>query len=197
MKYRITSKFKEMENFRDHQHLGIDFAMPDGTPMRSIQNGIIERIVDYGNFNAGKTIFVKWEDGKVAIYGHLSKFKDGLNVGDEVQTGDLIGYSGHSGHVVSSSGGNGAHLHFGLKDTSGQFIDPSPYIDLIQNMNTPGYLVNKVETIQHSVQQGMQLNDFMQMNSGVLNKIVEYLQFEFIYGLSHIVDIIAVILNMI
>jgi hypothetical protein len=199
MKYRISSRFGEMESFRQkgHSHTGIDFVMSDGEPLRTIQPGTIERIVDYGNFNAGKTIFVKWEDGKTAIYGHLSRFTDGLKEGDKVQAGDLIGFSGHSGHVVSSHGGNGAHLHFGLKNANGQFIDPSPYIDLIQNMNTPGYLVNKTEIIQQSVQQGMQFNDFIEMHSEALNKIAEYLQFKFIYMLNHFVDIIAVVINMI
>jgi murein DD-endopeptidase MepM/ murein hydrolase activator NlpD len=194
MKYRITSKFKEMENFRDHQHLGIDFAMPDGTQLRSINDGIIEKIVDYGSNSTGKTIFVKWEDGKVAIYGHLSKFNQNVHEGDSVNVGDVIGYSGNSGHVIGQNGGY--HLHFGLKE-NGKYLDPSQYADLIQNMNTPGYLVSKAEIIEQSMQKTFQLNDFMQMNSDVLNKIVEYLQFKFIYGLSHIVDIIAVVLNMI
>jgi hypothetical protein len=121
----------QQESFRSSGHKGIDFYMPEGTPLRSIQDGYISKIVDYGNQNVGKGVFVKWEDGKTAIYGHLSKFGS-FKEGDKVHTGDLIGYSGHSGNVVGKTGN---HLHFGLKE-NGHFIDPSPYIDNIQNMNT-------------------------------------------------------------
>jgi len=133
IRYPITSKFHASESFREHSHNGIDFQMSNGTELHSIQSGTIQKMVDYGNVNAGKTIFVKWEDGKTAIYGHLSKFNPNLSEGDRVNAGDLLGYSGNSGNVVGNNGGY--HLHFGLKDASGNFIDPQPYAKLIQEMN--------------------------------------------------------------
>ncbi len=133
IRYPITSKFNASESFREHGHNGLDFQMPNQTELRSIQDGVVQKIVDYGNVNAGKTIFVKWEDGKTAIYGHLSKYNPNLKEGDSVGVGDLLGYSGNSGNVVGSNGGY--HLHFGLKDASGNFIDPQPYAKLIQEMN--------------------------------------------------------------
>lgn len=146
MTYRITSRFLEKEPFRSHPHTGYDFAMPEGTPIRSIKDGIVH-LADYGNQNAGKTIFVQWEDGKTAIYGHLSKFA--VKEGQYVKAGDLIGYSGNTGHST------GSHLHFGLKGENGQFIDPSPYIDLIQNMNNPHkfqmLVQNKQNIIEHVI----------------------------------------------
>jgi murein DD-endopeptidase MepM/ murein hydrolase activator NlpD len=130
--YPISSKFGNQESFRNSGHSGIDFSMPKNTPLRSIKDGVVTKIVDYGeNVNAGKTVMIKWEDGKTAIYGHLNRFAD-IKVGEHVSVGDLIGYSGNSGHVVGSNGGY--HLHFGLKE-SGQYINPSPYIDHIENMN--------------------------------------------------------------
>ncbi|PKR82872.1 M23 family metallopeptidase [Heyndrickxia camelliae] len=131
MSYKITSYFGSVESFRERGHSGIDFQMNDGTEIHSIRDGIVH-LADYGNQNAGKTIFVEWDDGKTAIYGHLSQFS--VRDGQTVHAGDLLGYSGHSGNVFSSSGGNGAHLHFGLKE-NGHFIDPSPYIEQIQHMN--------------------------------------------------------------
>lgn len=149
MSWKITSYFGAKESFRNQQtgHTGIDFATPDGTPLRSIQDGTVEEILRLGDKNVGNGVLIRWEDGKTAIYGHLSKFAEGLKEGDTVNAGDLIGYSGHSGHVVSSSGSNGAHLHFGLKDTNGKFIDPSPYIDHIQNMNNQTYLAKIAEEL--------------------------------------------------
>lgn len=145
--YPITSRFGATESFRKKGHSGLDFSMPDSTPLRSIQDGEILKIVDYGNVNIGKGVFVQWTDGKVAIYGHMSKFNPNLQVGDKIRVGDIIGYSGNSGHVVGRNGGY--HLHFGLKNGN-EFVDPSPYADHIQNMNNPQFLASlpsKKETI--------------------------------------------------
>lgn len=43
-----------------------------------------------------------------------------VKVGDKLNYGDLIGYSGNTGHST------GPHLHFGIKDGN-RFIDPSEY----------------------------------------------------------------------
>jgi hypothetical protein len=158
MTYRITSRFLEQESFRLRPHTGYDFAMPEGTPIRSIKDGIVH-LADYGNQNAGKTIFVQWEDGKTAIYGHLSKFA--VKEGQYVKAGDLIGYSGNTGHST------GAHLHFGLKEGD-RFIDPTPYIDLIQNMNNPSFIAKA-----HHISDTVTLNgtQFIQMLSDTLSSI--------------------------
>jgi hypothetical protein len=165
MAYKITSRFMQQESFRSKGHSGIDFYMPEGTPLKSIQDGFISKIVDYGNQNVGKGIFVKWADGKTAIYGHLSKFGS-FKVGDKVHTGDLIGYSGHSGNVVGKTGN---HLHFGLKE-NGHFIDPSPYIDNIQNMNT-----TLVQHIPDVVPTKLNFFDYMQSHMNVLSDLKMHL----------------------
>jgi hypothetical protein len=163
MTYRITSRFLEQESFRSRPHTGIDLAMPEGTPIHSIKDGIVH-LADYGSRNAGKTIFVQWEDGKTAVYGHLSKFA--VKESQHVNAGDLIGYSGNTGHST------GAHLHFGLKE-DGHFIDPSPYVDLIQNMNNPSFI-----TKAHHISDTVTLNgtQFIQMLSDTLSSI----RFQFI-----------------
>lgn len=132
MLYPITSKFRSMESFRTKPHSGLDFSMESGTPLRSLLDGKIERIVDFGNQNLGKGVFVKFSDGKTAIYGHLSSFGN-IKVGEEIRAGEIIGYSGNTGFST------GPHLHFSIKENS-EFLDPSPYVDLIQNMNTPNFL---------------------------------------------------------
>lgn len=179
--YQITSRFLQKESFRNSGHKGIDFSMPNGTPLRSIQDGYIERIVDYGSANVGKGIFVRWEDGKTAIYGHLSKFNPNLKIGDKVQTGEIIGYSGNSGHVVGKNGGY--HLHFGLKE-NGKFLDPSPYIEQIQNMNNPEYLKHITEYIAHkpeAIQKTVSFFDALKGQLDMYNGIGEYLSVNFIH----------------
>lgn len=138
MRYPITSRFGEMEGFRNRPHTGLDLYMKTGTELRSIQDGIVEKVLHLKN-NVGNAVLVRWEDGKTAIYAHMDSIT--VKVGDKVNTGDLLGYSGHSGHVVSSSGGNGEHLHFGLK-VNGEFIDPTPHINSLQNMNNPKWIAS-------------------------------------------------------
>lgn len=130
MAYRITSYFGQKESFRSTGHSGIDFAMPQGTPLRAIRDGIIQ-VKDFGEKNAGKMIKIKGEDGRDYIYGHLSKFS--VKEGQVINKGEIIGYSGNTGFST------GSHLHFGIKE-GGRFIDPSPYISDIQNMNVKQFV---------------------------------------------------------
>ena len=54
----------------------------------------------------GNVIFIKHDDGKVSLYGHLSKIE--VKQGQKVNKGDLIGFMGNTGITT------GNHLHFGL-----------------------------------------------------------------------------------
>lgn len=134
--------FGQQEGFRIKGHSGIDFSMVDDTPLKAVESGIAT-VKNFGSENAGLTVKIKFNGGEEVIYGHLNSTN--VHTGDVIHKGDLIGYSGHSGHVVSSSGGNGAHLHLGLKDESGHFQDPSQYISDIQNMNNPNYVQHVTE----------------------------------------------------
>lgn len=165
--YKITSRFGQQESFRSHGHSGIDFAMEKGEPIRSIKNGIVE-LHDYGNFNAGKTVLVKWEDGKTAIYGHLNDFA--VKNGQHVNAGDLLGHAGSTGFST------GNHLHFGLKE-GGRFIDPSPYISDIQTMNVKQF----VQHIPQASQIKVNFFDYMQQHMNVISD----LKLHFIHYLSN------------
>lgn len=164
--YKITSQFGAKESFRINPHNGIDFKMEIGEPIRSIKEGIIT-VKDFGNVNAGKTVFVKWSDGKTAIYGHLNEFT--VSNGQHVQPGDLLGYAGNTGFST------GSHLHFGLKEW-GRFINPSPYIEQIQHMNDPNYFVQAVEKVNFF--------DFMQQHMDLLSGLVNEMKVQFIHLLT-------------
>lgn len=156
--YKITSKFSQQESFRIKPHSGIDFKMEIGEPLRSIKEGVV-RIADYGNTNAGKTVFVKWEDGRTAIYGHLNDFA--VKNGQHVQAGDLLGHAGNTGFST------GSHLHFGLKNGDGQLLDPSPYISDIQNMNVKQFVQHMPEPTQVKVN----FFDYMHQHMNVLSDL--------------------------
>lgn len=130
MKFALTGKFGEMSLVRDFQpHSGIDFSMPEGTTLRSVVNGTV-RLADYGTQNAGKTVLIEGDKGQTYIYGHMNDFS--VKNGDHIHIGDVIGHSGNTGNST------GPHLHFGVKDSSGHIVDPTPMADKVANMQGDG-----------------------------------------------------------
>lgn len=166
--YKITSRFGQQESFRVKPHSGYDFKMEIGEPIRSIKEGVV-RIHDFGNVNAGKTVFVEWEDGKTAIYGHLNDFA--VQNGQHVQAGDLLGHAGNTGFST------GSHLHFGLKE-NGHFIDPSPYIEKIQHMNDPTYFVQQSADM---VNLKVNFFDYMSQHMNSLGGLFTDMKIQFIH----------------
>ncbi|WP_341323438.1 M23 family metallopeptidase [Solibacillus sp. FSL H8-0523] len=163
--YPITSRFNSHEHFRKAPHKGYDFAMEKGTQLKAVVDGEIQ-IIDYGNSMSGKTVIIKGTDGLTYMYGHLSEFK--VKVGDFVKQGDLLGLSGNSGNVYGSNGG--FHLDFRIRNEQGQFIDPAPYVEFIQNMNNPQYMNS---LLADTIQKGYEINleNVMQQFSDGLSNI--------------------------
>lgn len=89
-------------------HPGVDFALPVGTPIKSVFWG---EIFDIGFDKGGWGLYVKIiHSDFIALYAHLSQI-DVLH--DRCITkGQTIAYSGNTG--LSS----GPHLHFGLLDSN-------------------------------------------------------------------------------
>jgi hypothetical protein len=124
MKFRLSGEYGELSPVRDNlPHKGIDLAMPEGTPLRSIADGVIERVVDYGSKNLGKGVFVRNNDGTLSIYGHMSDID--VKQGAVIKAGEVLGLSGNTGNST------GPHLHYGMKDSAGDFIDPTSYAEKV------------------------------------------------------------------
>ncbi|WP_243355858.1 M23 family metallopeptidase [Bacillus litorisediminis] len=117
---RITSRFGDIDAAHKTPHTGIDMAFPEDTPLRSITNGIVEKVVNYGDKNIGQGILIKQDDGKTIIYGHLNQIN--VQEGEIIHKGDVIGLTGNTGHST------GAHLHLGLKENN-TYIDPSNMVN--------------------------------------------------------------------
>jgi murein DD-endopeptidase MepM/ murein hydrolase activator NlpD len=100
-------------------HLGIDYAAPTGTPVWAAAGGIITHRGDGGG--AGNLVMIKHDGGIETAYMHLSKFADGLKVGQHVAAKTVIGYVGATGLAT------GPHLHFGVRKNSA-FVDPSKLV---------------------------------------------------------------------
>jgi hypothetical protein len=123
MKFRVTSPYGALEEFRQHAHRGLDLATPNGTDLFSPVRGVVEKIVDYHGENIGKGIIIETDDHKYVILGHLSEIH--TKVGEHVNIGEFIAKTGNTGHST------GPHLHIGLKDSLGHFINPKPVADII------------------------------------------------------------------
>ncbi len=96
--------------YRGKWHNGIDLAASIGTPIYSAEKGIVVAVGDsdkYCNKGAyGKFIVIKHENNLTTLYSHLSLQK--VKVGDTIERGELIGYSGKTGYAT------GPHLHFSV-----------------------------------------------------------------------------------
>ncbi|HEY9720578.1 MAG TPA: M23 family metallopeptidase, partial [Oscillatoriaceae cyanobacterium] len=106
-----------------------DFVMPVGTPVRAARGGVVFETKSDSDRGGADPSFVNdanyvyiWQDsGDFAVYAHFEKDGVVVKVGQRVQRGDLIGYSGQTGWAT------GPHLHFDVKtakDETGQVTLP-------------------------------------------------------------------------
>ena len=101
------------------KHLGNDLMGGLGTPIVAVEGGVVEAMGwnRYGGWRVGIRSF---DSRRYYYYAHLQKdhpFADGLQEGDVVQAGDLIGFMGRTGYSDRENVNNieTVHLHFGLQ----------------------------------------------------------------------------------
>ncbi|MBN1169858.1 M23 family metallopeptidase [Candidatus Micrarchaeota archaeon] len=79
----------------------------------------------YGSYVKIKTQNPNTQKNYSIVYGHLKADSITLKVGDKVKVGDVIGEMSNSGYAYSTSGGDGTHLHFEIKDLDKEIkVDP-------------------------------------------------------------------------
>ncbi|MBE6923841.1 MAG: M23 family metallopeptidase [Ruminococcaceae bacterium] len=101
------------------RHLGNDLMGSLGTPIVAVEGGVVEAMGwnRYGGWRVGIRSF---DSKRYYYYAHLQKdhpFAEGLEVGDMVQAGDLIGFMGRTGYSDKENVNNieTVHLHFGMQ----------------------------------------------------------------------------------
>jgi murein DD-endopeptidase MepM/ murein hydrolase activator NlpD len=108
-----------------------------GTPVIAVESGTVEALGwnQYGGWRIGIRSF----DGRrYYYYAHLRQnypYAEGLEVGDVVTAGDVIGYMGHTGYSTTENVNNieVTHLHWGLQlifDESQKEGDNEIWIDV-------------------------------------------------------------------
>ncbi len=126
----VGSRFGDDRDGGERLHQGVDLFAPKLTPVVAIADGTViwtgrERCCNVG---------IRHADGWTSYYIHLNNdrygsddgrgtgIRPGLQVGDRVEAGQVIGWVGDSGNAEDTP----SHLHFELRDPDGVPVDPLP-----------------------------------------------------------------------
>jgi murein DD-endopeptidase MepM/ murein hydrolase activator NlpD len=87
-------------------HEGVDLVAPYGTLVYAAADGVVVGAAPNGRY--GNWIRIEHGGRLATVYGHLSAFAPGIEPGETVVRGELVGFVGSTGRST------GAHLHFEL-----------------------------------------------------------------------------------
>lgn len=100
-------------------HKGTDFRAKEGTPVMSINRGVVRIAKTYRDY--GKTVVVDHGLGVQSFYMHLSKIN--VTPGQLVSAGQTLGLSGQTGYAAQP------HLHLTIR-INGVSVDPMIFFSL-------------------------------------------------------------------
>ena len=108
-------------------HNGLDISTFYGDKLFASFDGVVVEMINNGTTGYGNEVKLMSDDlggfRYNAVYGHMTE-NIPVKVGDRVKAGDVIGYEGNSGFVVSGGVAywgmsnpdkRGTHLHFGVR----------------------------------------------------------------------------------
>jgi hypothetical protein len=148
--HKLSSFFADHRSFHFHSGIDIRTGGTTGYKIFACEDGYVWRLfVSYWGY--GKAVYLKLDDGRFAVYGHLQDFakkiselvekeqlknkryfldlylkKDELRV----KKGELIGYSGQTGL-------GGPHLHFEIRDENENHLNPLTLGFSVQDKSPP------------------------------------------------------------
>ena len=103
----------------DRRHEGVDIFAVRGTPVTSTSRGIVTAVRERGL--GGRQVWIRGPGGESHYYAHLEQWAPGLQAGDMVEAGTLLGTVGDTGNAR----GTPPHLHYGIYGNEGA-RDPLP-----------------------------------------------------------------------
>ena len=133
----LSSSFGEYRSGRFHMGVDLSTNGEIGVPVHAAADGHVSR-VRCSPWGYGKAVYVRFDDGYTAVYGHLSGFRDDLRdyvrreqhkreaYTVELQPG-AEEFPVKRGEVIAFSGDTGvgpAHLHFELRDSAEHAVSP-------------------------------------------------------------------------
>lgn len=122
----FRGQFSQSRDGGARGHEAVDMLAPRNTPVYAVDNGTIARL--FVSKAGGNTIYQFDTNGEVCYYyAHLERYASGLDEGQGVKRGDLLGYVGTSGNAPKDT----PHLHFAIFELTtekrwwkGTAIDP-------------------------------------------------------------------------
>lgn len=133
-------------------HMGVDLMAPQMTPVVAVADGVVTRIKESSG-TAGVYVAIDHDDDWSSWYIHLNNdtfgtddglgigVRPGLQIGDRVVAGELIGWVGDSGNAETTA----PHLHFELHLPSGEPIDPYASIVAAEAVGAAAFTPDAVE----------------------------------------------------
>lgn len=104
----------------ESRHEGIDLKAPKGTPVKTLNSGVV--LLAVKNFSLeGNLVIIDHGSSVLSLYLHLSRIY--VKTGSQVKVGDIIGLSGATGSVT------GPHLHC-IVIANGVKVDPLRFIEI-------------------------------------------------------------------
>lgn len=114
---QITSLLKDRPT-----HKGMDFKVPEGTPVVTPRAGTVVR-TDWNLAYNGNCAEVRFDDGTTARFLHLSETR--VKPGQRLAKGEIVGLSGNTGRSTAP------HLHYEL-ERGGKVVDPVEYHGVVR-----------------------------------------------------------------
>lgn len=131
-KYKLTHRGIDIVKYKGQ--LDYIIAHSDGEVVEVVKNCNKTYKIggSYGNY-----VKIKHSNGYYTLYAHMSYGSVKVSKGQKVKKGQVLGYMGNTGHSY------GAHVHFEVRDTKNNKINPTPYIDAdLPNMYSLEYRVH-------------------------------------------------------
>lgn len=116
----------------ERRHEGCDVMTSNNKrgyfPIVSITDGVVENKgwLKLGGYRIG----IRSKSGCYYYYAHLFSYADGIEIGDTIKAGELLGFMGDTGYsdIEGSTGNFDVHLHMGLYVTlEGKEVSVNPY----------------------------------------------------------------------
>ena len=117
-------------------HMGVDYAAPTGTPVRTIGDGVVEFAGVQRGY--GNVIYIRHRNNQMTVYAHLSRIA--------VRDGQRVNQGEHIGAVGSTGASTGPHLHLEFRD-NGVHVDPLEIARQSESIPVPAALRQRFEAV--------------------------------------------------
>ena len=117
--YAVSQAYGGAFSHTGPEKYAIDWKMPEGTPVHAARDGVVVALRDDSDLGGpdrsfeacANYILIEHRDGTIGNYAHLRKHGTKVTVGQQIEAGALIGFSGNTGFS------SGPHLHFSVFKT--------------------------------------------------------------------------------